>query len=154
MNILVLNCGSSSLKFQIIQTDLELIEANADRRLAGGLIERVIGQALITMEAEGQPKLRTAEPLKDHRSAIDYMLRWVVSKESKIAGIATLADLHAVGHRVVHGGEKFTKSVLLTDEVIGQIEDNIALAPLHNPANLKGIMAARELLGPAVPQVA
>jgi acetate kinase len=154
MNILVLNCGSSSVKFQIIETDLDLIESNADRRLAGGLIERVIGQALITRQAEGQPKIRSAEPLKDHRAAIDYILRWIISKDSKIANITSLSDIHAVGHRVVHGGEKFTKSVLLTDDVISQIEDNIELAPLHNPANLKGITAARELLGPGVPQVA
>ncbi len=154
MNILILNCGSSSVKFQIIETDLELIEKNQDRRLASGLLERVIGQALITMQAEGQPKIRRAEPLRDHREAINYILRWIISTESHINHISSLADIHAVGHRVVHGGEKFTKSVLINDEVIGQIEDNIDLAPLHNPANLKGIIAARELLGPGVPQVA
>ncbi len=154
MNILILNCGSSSVKFQIIETDLDLIEKNQDRRLASGLLERVIGQALITMQAEGQPKIRRAEPLRDHREAINYILRWIISPESHINHISSLADIHAVGHRVVHGGEKFTKSVLIDDEVIGQIEDNIDLAPLHNPANLKGIIAARELLGPGVPQVA
>ncbi|MBI1804623.1 MAG: acetate kinase [Ignavibacteriae bacterium] len=154
MNILVLNCGSSSVKFQIIETDLDLIEKNADRRLASGLLERVIGQALITLQAEGQAKVRRAEPLRDHRDAIDCVLRWIISPESKINNINSLADIHAVGHRVVHGGEKFTKSVLIDDAVIEQIEDNIELAPLHNPANLKGIMAARELLGPGVPQVA
>ncbi len=154
MNILILNCGSSSVKFQIIETDLDLIEKNQDRRLASGLLERVIGQALITLQAEGQPKIRRAEPLRDHREAINYILRWIISPESHITHISSLADIHAVGHRVVHGGEKFTKSVLIDDEVIGQIEDNIELAPLHNPANLKGIIAARELLGPGVPQVA
>lgn len=154
MNILVLNCGSSSVKFQIIQTDIDLIEQNADRKLASGFIERVVGQALITLQAEGQPKVRKAEPLRDHRDAIDYVLRWMISPESKISDINSLADIHAVGHRVVHGGEKFTMSVLLDDLVIEQIEDSIELAPLHNPANLKGIMAARELLGPGVPQVA
>jgi len=154
MNVLVLNCGSSSVKFQIIETDIDLIEKNADRRLAGGLIERVIGQALITLQVEGQPKTRLAEPIKDHRSAIDYILRWIIAPQSKIKNIKTLSDIHAVGHRVVHGAEKFTMSVLLDDKVIEQIEDSIDLAPLHNPANLKGIVAARELLGPAVPQVA
>jgi len=154
MNILVLNCGSSSVKFQIIQTDLDLIEKDADERLAGGLIERVIGQAIITLQVEGHPKLRRAEPLKDHRSAIDYILRWIISPDSKINHINALSDIHAVGHRVVHGGEKFTTSVLLDDAVVREIEDSIELAPLHNPANLKGIQAARELLGPGVPQVA
>ncbi|HUN66197.1 MAG TPA: acetate kinase [Bacteroidota bacterium] len=154
MNILVLNCGSSSVKFQIIETDLDLIEKNQDRRLASGVLERVIGQALITLQADGQPKVRRAEAIRDHREAINYVLRWIISPESNIKKINSLADIHAVGHRVVHGGERFTKSVLISDEVIEQIEDTIELAPLHNPANLKGIVAARELLGPGVPQVA
>jgi len=154
MNILILNCGSSSVKFQIIETDLDLIEKNQDKRLASGLLERVIGQALITLQAEGQPKIRRAESLHDHREAIDYILRWIVSPEAKIQGINSVKDIHAVGHRVVHGGEKFTKSVLIDDEVIEQIEDNIELAPLHNPSNLRGIVAARELLGAGIPQVA
>lgn len=154
MNILVLNCGSSSVKFQVIQTDLDLIEKDADKRLAGGLLERVIGQALITLQSEGQAKIRRAEAIRDHREAIDYILRWIISPDSKISSINSLSDIHAVGHRVVHGGERFTKSVLITDSVIEEIEDNIELAPLHNPANLKGIMAARELLGPGIPQVA
>ncbi len=154
MYILVLNCGSSSAKFQLIETDLPIIEKNADKRLASGNIERVIGQALITLQAEGQPKIRSAEPIKEHKNAIDYILRWIISPESKISNINSLADIHAVGHRVVHGGEKFTMSALINDEVIEQIEDSIDLAPLHNPANLKGIIAARELLGPGVPQVA
>ncbi|MBI3195716.1 MAG: acetate kinase [Ignavibacteriae bacterium] len=154
MNILVLNCGSSSLKFQIIETDLDLIEQNADKRLASGLLERVVGNALITLQVEGQPKVRETAPLRDHRSAIDFVLRWIISPNSKINNIKSLGDIHAVGHRVVHGGEKFTKSVLIDDQVIEQIEDNIELAPLHNPANLKGIYGARELLGTGVPQVA
>ena len=154
MNILVLNTGSSSVKFQLIETDIDLIEQNADKRLASGIIERVIGQALITLHAEGQQKIKKAEPIKDHKSAIDYILRWIISSESKINNINSLSDIHAVGHRVVHGGEKFTMSALINDEIIEQIEDSIELAPLHNPANLKGIIGARELLGPGVPQVA
>lgn len=154
MNILVMNCGSSSVKFQIIETDLEMIKKNSDRRLAMGHLERVAGQALITLQAEGGTKVRRAEPIRDHREAIDYILRWVVSPESNITSITSLPDIHAVGHRVVHGGEEFTKSVVLDERVIERIEDHIDLAPLHNPANLKGIMAARALLGPGVPQVA
>lgn len=154
MNILVLNCGSSSVKFQIVQTDLDLIEQNADRLLAGGVIERVGSQALISLRANAQAKIKQAIPLRDHRAALDYILRWIISPGSQIESINSLADIHAVGHRVVHGADKFTKSVLIDDEVIDQIEDCIELAPLHNPANLKGISAARELLGPGVPQVA
>lgn len=154
MNVLILNCGSSTVKFQIIETDIELIDKDADKRLAGGLIERIGSQSLITLSAEGQPKVRLATPLRDHRAALDYIIRWIISPDSKINNIRSLADIHAVGHRVVHGGEKFTMSVQLNDEVVEQIENCIELAPLHNPANLKGIMAARELFGPAVPQVA
>ncbi|MEK7263671.1 MAG: acetate kinase [Bacteroidota bacterium] len=154
MNILVLNCGSSSVKFQIIETDLDVIEKNADKRLASGIIERVGSLALITMQSEGQPKIKKTSPIRDHRSAIDYILRWIISPESKIHNINSLADIHAVGHRVVHGAEKFTKSVLIDERIIEGIEDCIELAPLHNPANLKGIQAAIELLGTGVPQVA
>jgi acetate kinase len=154
MNILVLNCGSSSLKFQVIETDLDLIEKNSERQKAKGIIERIGGQALITLESDRGEKQKLASPLRDHRSAIDYLLRWMVSPEAKLPGIQSLADIHAVGHRVVHGAEKFTRSVVISDEVIRGIEDCIELAPLHNPANLKGIRAAQELLGLGVPQVA
>jgi len=154
MNILVLNCGSSSVKFQIIQTDLDLIAKDADKRLAGGTIERVGSQALLTLQVEGKAKVRQAQPVRDHRAALDFILRWIIAGETKIPGISSLADIHAVGHRVVHGGEHFTKSVQISEKVIDKIEDSIDLAPLHNPANLKGIQAAKELLGPGVPQVA
>jgi len=154
MNILVLNCGSSSLRFQIIETDLELIDRDADRRLAVGHIDRVGGQALITAQAEGHPATRQAMPIRDHRAAVDWVLRWVISPDSQIDHIHSLADIHGVGHRVVHGGEKFQKSVTINREVLDGIEDCMELAPLHNPSNLKGIYAATELLGSGVPQVA
>ena len=154
MNVLVLNCGSSSVKFQIIETDLELIEKDSDRRLASGIIERIGSQALITYQVEGQPKVKQAAPLRDHRAAIDVILRWIISPESKIAHIKSLTDIHAVGHRVVHGGDRFKMSVRIDEEVIAGIEDCIELAPLHNPANIKGIRATQELLGSGVPQVA
>ena len=154
MNILVLNCGSSSVKFQLIETDRERIESDTDRRLAHGEIERVGGHALITFQAEGKPKEKHAEPLRDHRVAIDRILRWVVSSQSSIDSIRSVGDIHAVGHRVVHGGEAFKLSVRIDDEVLEKIDDCIALAPLHNPANLKGIRAAREILGDGVPQAA
>lgn len=154
MNALVLNCGSSSLKFQLIATDPKAIEADADRQLARGTIERIGSQALITISAAGRPPLREAEPLRDHRAALGYVLRWLVSKDHGVPELRSLADIAVVGHRVVHGGERFSKSVLIDDAVLEGIEDMIDLAPLHNPANLRGIQVARELLGAGVPQVA
>jgi len=154
MNILVLNCGSSTVKFQIIETDLQLIKRDQDKRLANGILERIGSHGLITFQAEGQPKVKMDAPLPDHRAAIDKILRWIISPDSKISHINSLADIHAVGHRVVHGGEKFKMSARIDPEVITGIEDCIELAPLHNPANLKGIRAAMESLGEGVPQVA
>ena len=154
MNILVLNCGSSSLKFQLMATDLERIADNTDKRLAHGQIERIGGAAIITLTAEGESSRRSAEPIKDMRSAVETVIRWIASKDSGVDSIKSLADVHAVGHRVVHGGEKFTESAIITDEVLRVIEECIELAPLHNPANIKGITAAREVFGRGVPQIA
>jgi acetate kinase len=153
MNVLVLNCGSSSLRFQLIETDLQRIAADADRRLAHGRIERIGGHALISLEAEASAKILEDAPLRDHRAAVDRVLRWLVSPESGIDAVRSAADVHAVGHRVVHGGERFRGSVRLDESVLAGIEDCVELAPLHNPANLKGIRAVSELLGPGVPQV-
>jgi acetate kinase len=152
MNVLVLNCGSSSIKFQLIATDLEAIERDADRELARGLVERIGSEAILTLRVQGKTPERLAMPLRDHRQALDYILRWLVAPGTAV--LASLADVHAVGHRVVHGGEKLTRSVVIDDAVIEQIEDCIELAPLHNPANLKGIAAAREVFGPGIPQAA
>jgi acetate kinase len=154
MNVLVLNCGSSSVKFQLIATDLEQIAHDTDVRLAHGLIERIGGAAIITFTTDGSAPQRSAAPVRDTRAAVDIILRWIISKESGIADVNSFADVHAVGHRVVHGGERFSKSVLITDEVLRGIEDGIELAPLHNPANIAGITAARASLGLGVPQVA
>jgi acetate kinase len=154
MNILVLNCGSSTVKFQLIATDLESIEQNADRRLARGTVERIGGEAIITLQAEGSAAHRSTAPMRDARSAVDLIIRWACSENSGINEVRSVADVHAVGHRVVHGGERFTHSVLIDDEVLRGIEDCIDLAPLHNPANIKGIVAAREVFGPGIPEVA
>src|SRR5215213_11928150 len=154
MIVLVLNCGSSSVKFQLIETDLERIAQNTDRRLARGMIERIGGQAIITLGAEGSAPQRTTAPLRDTRSAVELILRWACSESSGISEVRSVADVNAVGHRVVHGGERFTHSVLITDEVLRGIEDCIELAPLHNPANVKGIMAAREVFGVGLAQAA
>jgi acetate kinase len=154
MNILVLNAGSATLKFQLIATDRSAIEREDDTRLARGMVERIGGHALITFQREGGQRVFREKPLRDHRAAIAEFLAWVVSEESGIAGVRALADIHAVGHRVVHGGQHFSASVAIDATVIAAIEDMVELAPLHNPGNLRGIRAASELLGPGVPQVA
>lgn len=154
MNVLVLNCGSSTIKFQLIATDLEEIAQNSDRRLVRGEIERIGGEAIISLSARGRDAERTTASLRDIRAAIDMIVRWVCSEASGIAEVQSVADIHAVGHRVVHGGEKFTHSVLINDEVLRGIEQCIDLAPLHNPTNIKGIAAAREVFGAGLPQVA
>ncbi|HXI03658.1 MAG TPA: acetate kinase, partial [Candidatus Saccharimonadales bacterium] len=154
MHVLVLNCGSSSAKFQIIDTDREKIRQDADLKLAGGEIERIGGHALITFRAAGRPAIRQDAPLRDHRAAVDAILGWIVSAGSEIEEVRSVSDIEAVGHRVVHGGERFKTSVRIDGGVIAGIEDCIELAPLHNPANLKGIRAAREILGEGTPQVA
>jgi acetate kinase len=154
MNVLILNCGSSSVKFQLIATDVERIEQNTDERLAHGIVERIGGEAIITLLATGKSPQRSTAPLRDTRAAVELILRWACAEESGIKEVKSVADIHAVGHRVVHGGEQFKRSVLITDEVLRGIEDCIDLAPLHNPANIKGINAAREVFGKGLPQVA
>jgi acetate kinase len=153
MNVLVLNVGSSSLKFQLVRTDAERMNANTDEKLARGTIERLGGESVITARGGDGVTHTTTAPLRDHRAAVEYILRWLVSDESGSA-LGGRADIEAVGHRVVHGGERFTRSVLIDDEVLRGIEDTIDLAPLHNPANLRGIAAARAVLGAGTPQVA
>ncbi len=154
MNVLVLNCGSSSIKFQVIATDLDRIDQNADLRLARGIIERIGGEAVCSLQVEGQAKQRSTSQLRDIRAAVDFIIRWVCSPESGLDAIQSVSDIHAVGHRVVHGGERFKQSVLISDEVLRGIDECIDLAPLHNPANIKGILATRELLGTGMPQAA
>src|SRR5256714_1133261 len=154
MNVLVLNCGSSTVKFQIIATDLDRIAQDADERLARGLVERIGGEAIITFEAAGVEARRSTAPVRDTRAAVETIIRWVTSEGSGIGAVKSVADVHAVGHRVVHGGERFTHSVAITDDVLRGIEDCIELAPLHNPSNIRGIVAAREVFGAGLQQVA
>src|SRR5918911_117111 len=154
MNVLVLNCGSSTVKFQIIATDLDPIAQDTDERLARGQVERVGGEAIITLEAAGGEPRRSTAPVRDTRAAVETIIRWVTSQDSGIGAVSSVGDIHAVGHRVVHGGERFTHSVPITEEVLRGIEDCIELAPLHNPANIRGIQAAREVFGAGLPQVA
>ena len=154
MNVLVLNCGSSSLKFQLISTSLEQIGQNADRTLAKGHIERIGGAATLNFSVDGRPPARSGRPIRDIKAALDAVLQWIASDEAAIEGVGSLADIQAVGHRVVHGGEKFSRSVLIDDEVLDGIEEMIELAPIHNPANLAGIAAARSVFGRSLPQAA
>ena len=153
MHILVLNVGSSTLKFQVIDTDAKAIESSTDRRLAGGQVERIGGEAILTLSANGRPNRKSTAQLRNHAAAVEHVIGWLASEESGTP-ITRVADIEAVGHRVVHGGERFTHSTRVDDEVWSALEDLIDLAPLHNPHNLRGITAARAVLGPGIPQVA
>ncbi len=153
MNVLVLNAGSSTLKFQLIRTDLEAMETDADRRLARGVVERIGGEAVLTLEPAGKAPTREAANLRDHAAAVDHILRWATSSGSGV-DLTSLGHIEAAGHRVVHGGEDFRDSILVDDEILRRMEGTIDLAPLHNPHNLKGIRAVAEVLGPGVPQAA
>ncbi len=155
MRILVLNVGSSSLKFQLVETDGDAIANHRDRRLARGQVERIGGEAICTLAREGKPAATTTAAIRDHDAAVTHLIAWLTTAEGgEPAVVARVGDVDAVGHRVVHGGERFTTSTLVTDEVQHYIEALIDLAPLHNPHNLRGIQAARAVLGSGVPQVA
>jgi acetate kinase len=154
MNVLVLNSGSSSLKFQVIATDPERIKEYKDERLCRGEVERIGGEAIVTFQSASGNRQKFTAPLRDIGAALDYLVRYIASDESWVSEIKSTADIHCVGHRVVHGGELFTESTLIDDKVLQGIEECIDLAPLHNPNNIKGILAARTLLGKAIPQVA
>lgn len=154
MNVLVLNSGSSSLKFQVIATDLEQIKQHQDDRICRGEVEGVGGEAILRTQYRNEQGHTQTAPIRDMAAALDYLLRYIASDRSGIKEIKSTADVHAVGHRVVHGGEMFKESTLIDDRVLKGIEDCIDLAPLHNPNNVKGILAARDLFGKDVPQVA
>ncbi|CAG0932956.1 partial acetate kinase, partial [Planctomycetaceae bacterium] len=144
MNILVLNCGSSSVKYQ-------LIDDTARKRLAGGSVERIgmSGATLSNTRFDGD-EIKIAGEIVDHTVAIEYILAILLSRNHGV--ISDKSDIHAVGHRVVHGGEAFAGAVLITDEVTKTLRENIELAPLHNPHNLRGIAACEANL-PGIPQV-
>ncbi len=154
MNVLVLNLGSSSLKFQIIATDLERIKQYRDDRICRGEVTDIGGEAIIRIRYRNEAVKTLTASLRDIASTLQYLIRYIASDDSGISEIKSAGDVHAVGHRVVHGGENFKESALIDDRVLKEIEDCIDLAPLHNPNNIKGIVAARELFGKDVPQVA
>ena len=143
MKIIVINCGSSSIKYQLFDMDGPTI-------LAKGVVDKVgLNGSLIKHESNGVKNTFEGEII-DHQAGIEYMLGILISEE--YGCIKSFDEIDAVGHRVVHGGEKFNSSVLITDEVIAMLEECIQLAPLHNPPNLSGIYAMGSLL-PDVPQV-
>ena len=144
MNILVINCGSSSLKYQLINSETEGV-------LAKGLCERIGIDGMLTYQPEGGEKEKSEIAMPTHTEAINAVLAALTNEKSGV--IKSLSEVGAVGHRVVHGGEKFTSSCLINDESMKAIEECNDLAPLHNPANLIGIRVCGELM-PGVPQVA
>ena len=145
MKVLVLNCGSSSLKYQLIDMSNEEV-------LCIGLVERIgIEGSVLKQEKDGvEGKLVVEQPMKNHQDAIKLVLDAVV--DAKFGGVQDIKEVEAVGHRVVHGGEKFAGSVLITDEVKAALVECTDLAPLHNPANIMGIEACEAIL-PGVPMV-
>ena len=143
MNVLVINCGSSSLKYQLIDSDTEAV-------LAKGLCERIgIDGRLVYQKAGGEKEI-TEAAMPTHKEAIQMVLHALTNE--KTGAIKSLEEVNAIGHRVVHGGEKFAASAVITDEMIKAVEECNDLAPLHNPANLIGIRVCAELM-PHVPQV-
>lgn len=145
MKVLVINCGSSSLKFQLIDSDSEKV-------IAKGLCERIgIDGSVISYSPAGGEKIINETPMSDHKRAIELVIAALTDEKTGV--VKSLSEIGAVGHRIVHGGEKFTKSVVITDEVKKAIEDVSDLAPLHNPANLIGVNACEELM-PGVKNVA
>ena len=144
MNVLVINCGSSSLKYQLINSESEAV-------LAKGLCERIGIDGRLTYQKAGCDKEITEAAMPTHKEAIQLVLDALVNKNT--GAISDLAEVNAVGHRVVHGGEKFASSVVINAEVLAAIEECNDLAPLHNPATLIGINACMELM-PGVPMVA
>ena len=144
MNVLVINCGSSSLKFQ-------LINAESEKVLAKGLCERIGIDGRLTYQPEGGDKAVSDKAMPTHTEAIQFVIDALTDAETGV--VKSLSEIGAVGHRVVHGGEKFASSVVITEEVKAAIEDCNDLAPLHNPANLIGINACEKLM-PGTPMVA
>lgn len=145
MKVLVVNCGSSSLKYQVLDMRTEAL-------LCKGLVERIgLEGSVLKHEKEGQDKHVIEVTMKDHKDAIGNVLKILIDPVQGIA--ASMDEIEAVGHRVVHAGEKYSSSVLISDEVMKAVEECVDLAPLHNPPNILGIRACQELM-PHTPMVA
>jgi acetate kinase len=145
MKVLVINCGSSSLKYQLINMETE-------ESLAQGLVERIgIEGSILTQKVPGKDKYIVQQPMADHKDAIKLVLDALVDTNHGV--IASMDEISSVGHRVVHGGEKYSESVVIDDAVMESLEECVKLAPLHNPANIIGINACKSLM-PNTPMVA
>lgn len=144
MNVLVINCGSSSLKYQLIDSETEQV-------MAKGLCERIKIDGRLKHTPAGKETIVLDSPMPDHTAAVELVLKMLT--DEKYGVISSLSEIGAVGHRIVHGGEKFAASTIITDEVIAAITECNDLAPLHNPANLIGIDSCKKLM-PNVPMVA
>jgi len=144
MIVLIINAGSSSLKYQVL-------DMSNEQMIAKGLVERIGIEGSKLSQSVGEHKTVIEAPMKNHTEAIKYMLTALTDPEK--GAIKDMSDIYAVGHRVLHGGEKFCASIVINDEVIEAIKENIPLGPLHNPANLMGIEACMEIL-PNTPMVA
>ena len=150
MKILVLNCGSSSIKFQLFETNAYMIEKNTDRCLAKGSVERIgTDEATVSIQVPPEPPKKQTEEIFDHRTALTRAIALLKDAHA----LADITQIQAVGHRMVHAGERFSTSMVIDDEVEKEIQQCVELAPLHNPHNLRGYNVARKVL-PQVPQVA
>jgi acetate kinase len=147
MKVLVLNCGSSTLKFQLIETDSDDTSSAMIEPRARGLVDRIGGAATLRFEVAGTPAQEQASPLANHEEAVRSVVGWLKADPK-------LRDFDVVAHRVVHGGRRFASAVLIDDFVLDALDSLCELAPLHNPPSLAGIRAAISLLGGAVPMVA
>jgi len=147
MKILVLNCGSSTLKFELIETGGPSSSIGEHRKLARGIVERIGNTASLRFEPASSPKKEESTLVRDHGEAVGKVIEWLKSYPE-------LRTFDAVGHRVVHGGDQFTSSVLIDERVINTLDSLCDIAPLHNPTSVSGIRAARTLLGGAIPMVA
>jgi len=145
MRILVLNCGSSSVKYQLVDTGVNIA-------LAKGVVSRIgMSDALLNHKPFDRPEVKLSAEILDHIMAIEYVVRALLHRDHGV--IKDQSEIQGVGHRVVHGGEEFSDSALITSDVLSQIRNCVDLAPLHNPHNIKGINAAQRIF-PGVPQVA
>ncbi len=145
MKVLVINCGSSSLKYQVLDMTNEVLEAK-------GLVERIgMEGSVITHEKIGMDKFKLVTPMENHKDAIGHVLDAIIDENHGV--VKDMSEIGAVGHRVVHAGEKYAESVIIDDSVLAALEECVELAPLHNPPNLLGIAACQELM-PNTPMVA
>lgn len=145
MKVLVINCGSSSLKYQVLDMTNEVLEAK-------GLVERIgMEGSVITHEKIGMDKFKLVTPMENHKDAIGHVLDAIIDEDHGV--VKDMSEIGAVGHRVVHAGEKYAESVIIDDSVLAALEECVELAPLHNPPNLLGIAACQELM-PDTPMVA